>query len=345
MGVRALTGDGGGQGRYVVVGGAGFIGSHVVDRLLDDDATRAVVVYDNFSSGRARHLEHRRADARLTVIEGDAGDVPALADAVAGHGVVVHLAANPDIARAASEPAIDFDQGTVLTHGVLEAMRRAGTRRILYASGSGVYGDLGEREADEDTGPMRPISTYGASKLASEALIAAYCHMFGFSGLAFRMGNVVGPRQTHGVGLDFLAKLGADPGHLDILGDGRQSKSYIHVSDALAAIRLADAKCPDRFRAFNVATGDYITVKEIADLAVECLGLKAGSVAYRFTGGDRGWKGDVPVVRLDCRRIRDLGWTCRLGSRDAMRAALKALAEDARIADAGAAATGTRAAP
>lgn len=326
--------DGGARRRYVIVGGAGFIGSHMVDRLLDDDATEAVTVYDNFSSGRDGHIAHRRDDARLTVVRADAGDGRRLAEAVAGHGVVVHLAANPDIARAVEEPAIDFDQGTVLTHRVLEAMREAGCRRILYASGSGVYGDRGDAEAAEDSGPMLPISTYGASKLASEAMIAAYCHMFGLTGCAFRMGNVVGRRQTHGVGLDFVRKLRADPRRLDILGDGRQSKSYIHVSDAVAAIVHADRHCPEPFGVFNVATGDYISVREIAELAADSLGLDAAAVDFRFAGGRRGWAGDVPVVRLDCRRLRDLGWRCRHGSREAVRLSLKALVEDARIAGA-----------
>ncbi|HEX9568064.1 MAG TPA: NAD-dependent epimerase/dehydratase family protein [Rhodospirillales bacterium] len=320
--------------RYVIVGGAGFIGSHLVDYLLDDKGTRAVTVYDNFSSGRDWHLEHRLGDKRLSVVRADAADRRRLARAIAGHGAVVHLAANPDIARAATEPAIDFDQGTVLTHNVLESMRTAGCRRILYASGSGVYGDRGDKVVTEDSGPMLPISTYGASKLASEAMISAYCHMFGMTGCAFRMGNVVGARQTHGVGLDFLTKLRANPRRLEILGDGRQSKSYIHVSDAIAAILHVEQHCRKPFQAFNVATGDAITVKEIADEAAASLGLDAAAVECRFTGGSRGWAGDVPVVRLDCRRIRDLGWRCRLGSRRAVRLSLKALVEDARIADA-----------
>lgn len=323
-----------GGGRYVVVGGAGFIGSHIVDHLLDDAATEGVTVYDNFSSGRDWHLDHRRGDKRLNVVRADAADRRRLANAVAGHGIVVHLAANPDIARAATEPAIDFDHGTALTHNVLEAMRATQCRRILYASGSGVYGDRGDQEIDEDSGPMLPISTYGAGKLASEAMISAYCHMFGLTGCAFRMGNVVGARQTHGVGLDFIRKLRADPKRLDILGDGRQSKSYIDVADAIAAIACADAHCRQSFRVFNVATADAITVREIADEAAAALGLDAAAIEYRFAGGSRGWSGDVPVVRLDCRRIGALGWRCRLTSRQAVRLSLKALVEDARIAGA-----------
>src|SRR6185437_9048915 len=147
-----------------------------------------------------------------------------------------HLASNPDIARAATEPEIDFYQGTVLTNNVVEAMRRAGVSRILYASGSGVYGEIGDTEAQEDFGPLIPVSTYGASKLAGEALISSYCSMFGLTACIFRFGNVVGPRQTHGVGFDFVRRLAADPTELRILGDGQQSKSYVHVSDVISAV-------------------------------------------------------------------------------------------------------------
>ncbi len=314
--------------RFIIVGGAGFIGSHIADSLLEDGAIQGLTIYDNFSSGREEFIQHLADDPRLNVVKADAGDVDALTDAMAGVDVAVHLAANPDIARAATEPAIDFDEGTVLSHNVLEAMRRSGCKRILYASGSGVYGDLGELEAKEDHGPVLPISTYGASKLASEAMISAYCHMFGLSACIFRFGNVVGPRQTHGVGLDFIKKLRQDPGRLSIQGDGNQSKSYIHVSDVVNAILLVNERCQDPLGVFNAATGDYITVREIADLAVECLGLKAGSVEYSFSGGRRGWQGDVPVVRLDCGRIQKLGWTCQNSSNEAIRLSLAALAKE-----------------
>ncbi len=316
------------KARFIIVGGAGFIGSHFTDHLLADKKTEAVTVYDNFSSGRDWHIEHHLADSRLTVIKADAGDTGKLADAMTGHEVVIHLAANPDIARAVTEPAIDFDEGTVLSHHVLEAMRRSGCGRILYASGSGIYGDLGDTEVVEDHGPLRPISTYGASKLASEALISAYCHMFGLSGCIFRFGNVVGPRQTHGVGYDFIAKLRDDPSRLEILGDGNQSKPYIHVDDVVSAVMRANGHCRDNLGIFNVATDDAITVREIADLVVESLGLEKDSVEYAFSGGARGWSGDVPVVRLNCARIEKLGWSCRDQSLAAMRRALEALLEE-----------------
>jgi UDP-glucose 4-epimerase len=316
--------------RYFLVGGAGFIGSHFVDRLLSEPETTRVTVYDNFSSGRDWHLANHEGDERLVVVRDDAKDLEALTSAMAAHDVVVHLASNPDIARAMIEPAVDFDEGTLLTHHVVEAMRRTETPRVLYASGSGVYGDLGEREIDEDWGPLVPISTYGASKLAGEALISAYSFMLGLSGLVFRFGNVVGPRQTHGVGFDFVRRLFDDATTLQILGDGRQSKSYIHVEDVVEAVLVADRSATGEYDAFNVATGDYITVTEIADLAVETVGLDPAEVRYEYTGGERGWRGDVPVVRLKTDRIRRLGWRNRRSSREALQDSMQALVEEAR---------------
>lgn len=210
-------------------------------------------------------------------------------------------------------------------------MRVSGVGRILYASGSGVYGDLGEREAEEDHGPLLPISTYGASKLSGEALIACYSFMFGLSGCAFRFGNVVGARQTHGVGFDFVRQLLRDPGELHILGDGTQSKSYIHVEDVVNAVLLAQANTSKPYEVYNVATGDYITVMEIAGIAVSVVGLDPEAVRFVYSGGNRGWKGDVPIVRLNTDRIRALGWTCRRNCREALRASLLELIADERI--------------
>jgi UDP-glucose 4-epimerase len=313
-----------------IVGGAGFIGSHFTDRLLGDRATRRVTLYDNFSSGREWHYAHHANDDRFRVVRGDVKELERLRAAMTGHDVVIHLASNPDIARAQTEPDIDFREGTHLTQNVLEAMRTTSARRILYASGSGVYGDLGELSVHEDHGPLVPISTYGASKLAGEALISSYVHMFGFTGFAFRFGNVVGPRQTHGVGFDFVRFLLADPSRLAILGDGTQSKSYVHVSDIVEAVLVAHRTCTLPYQAFNVATGDYITVREIAELAVEVLGLAPGTTRFEYGGGNRGWKGDVPIVRLDTERIKALGWRCRHDTRAALRASLRELVVDAR---------------
>jgi UDP-glucose 4-epimerase len=316
--------------RVCIVGGAGFIGSHFTDRLLGANTTELVTVFDNFSSGREWHLAPHKGDPRLQIVRGDAADLEHLTRAMEGMDTIIHLASNPDIARAVTEPAIDFHAGTFLTHNVVEAMRLSGVPRILYASGSGVYGDLGDLEADEDHGPLIPISTYGASKLAGEALISSYCAMFGLNGCVFRFGNVVGPRQTHGVGFDFIRSLVKDPDHLRVLGDGRQSKSYVHVSDVVEAVLLAAVAASGPLTTFNVATGDYITVSEIAQLAIETVGLDRARTQLEFTGGDRGWSGDVPVVRLSTTRIRRLGWTNSLSTREALRASLQSMVEETR---------------
>jgi UDP-glucose 4-epimerase len=321
--------------RFFIAGGAGFIGSHFTDRLLCDKSVEAVTIYDNFSSGREWHYAHHEQDRRLRVICGDVKDLAALERNMEGHDTVIHLASNPDIARAAVEPDIDFREGTFLTQQVVEAMRRTRTPNLLYASGSGVYGDLKDFEAYEDLGPLVPVSTYGASKLAGEALIASYCAMFDLRACAFRFGNVVGARQTHGVGFDFIRRLRVQPDRLRILGDGQQSKSYIHVDDVVEAVLLAhhrsSALNEKPFQVFNVATGDYVTVTEIARLAIEVAELSEDQVRLEYTGGDRGWKGDVPVVRLNTDRIRGLGWTCKRNTRQALCVALNSMLADSRL--------------
>ena len=311
-----------------VSGGAGFIGSHLTRKLLSNPATKRVVVYDNFSSGQEWHLAPLQGDERLQIVRGDLKDVESVTAAMAGCDTVFHLAANPDIAKAVTQPDIDFWEGTYLAQNVIEGMRRTGAKRILYTSGSGVYGENANVAFAENHGPCMPISTYGASKLACEALICAYCHMFDMTARAFRFANVVGPRQTHGVGYDFVRRLRADPTQLRILGDGSQSKSYIHVEDVLEAIFTADRECQARFDVFNVATGDYISVTEIADLAADVCGLAPGSVVHNYTGGDRGWKGDVPVVRFDSSKIESFGWKCRRNSAAAVRDAMASMFEE-----------------
>lgn len=308
-----------------VVGGAGFIGSHFVDALLRDASIGRVTIFDNFSSGRERHVARQMGDSRVRVFRGDVRDLEALMAGMAEHDVVIHLASNPDIARAVAEPEIDFYQGTALTNNVVEAMRRSGVGRLWYASGSGVYGERGETVLREDSAPLQPVSTYGASKLAGEALIASYCAMFGLTACAFRFANVVGARQTHGVGFDFLNRLRDEPTRLRILGDGRQTKSYVHVSDVVAAVLLANTTVGSGFHVWNVATEDSITVTEIAEMAAGVMGIDP-LPQFEYTGGDRGWKGDVPVVRLDASRMRGLGWKPRFTSREAMRLSLEDMA-------------------
>ena len=317
-----------GWSNVFVSGGAGFIGSHLVRWLLKDQRVQRVVIFDNFSSGQLSYIQEVSDDPRLEIAKADLKELSAVTSAMAGCDTVFHLAANPDIARAVTQPDIDFWEGTYLTQHVLEAMRANKVRKIFYTSGSGVYGENPDVAFREDYGPCLPISTYGASKLACEGLIAAYCHMFDLCGRAFRFANVVGPRQTHGVGYDFVRRLQADPTRLRILGDGTQKKSYIHVDDVLAAMRVADKRATARYEVFNVATDDYITVREIADLAVQISDLPPGKTAYEFAGGDRGWKGDVPVVRFDCAKIKSLGWRARRTSAEAVTDAMKAMREE-----------------
>lgn len=311
-----------------VSGGAGFVGSHLVRRLLRSEGAERVVIYDNFTSGQRSYLEGLTDDSRLTVIEADLKEVERVCEAMTGCDTIFHLAANPDIAKAITQPDIDFWEGTYLTQNVLEAMRQTEARRIFYTSGSGVYGEDPSVEFPESYGPCIPISTYGASKLASESLIASYCHMFGLVGRAFRFANVVGPRQTHGVGYDFIRRLKDNPTTLRILGDGTQRKSYIHIDDVLEAIFLVGAGEMRPYDVFNVATEDYVTVREIADMAVKISGLQPGETRYDFSGGDRGWKGDVPVVRFDCSKIRALGWRNRRSSAEALTAAMEAMRKE-----------------
>jgi UDP-glucose 4-epimerase len=320
------------RARVIIVGGAGFIGSHFTDVLLADEQTEQVTLYDNFSSGKQWHYADHADDERLTVVHADANDLDAICLAVAGHDLIIHLASNPDIAAAVTNPAIDFDRGTIITHHVVEAMRRTGVPRIAYASGSGVYGDLGAREATEDHGPLIPVSTYGASKLAGESLISAYAHMFDRQGLVFRFGNVVGRRQTHGVGFDFVRRLRDDPTHLVVLGDGTQSKSYVLATDVVAAVLTAlDASLQVPFASFNVASGDYVTVREIVRLAIDVVGLDLADTRVEYGRQPRGWKGDVPVVRMSTSRIRALGWGPSAGSASALRASMEAMSNDLAV--------------
>ena len=314
--------------RAFVAGGAGFVGSHLVEALLRC-STGHVVVYDNLTSGTKSRLRSVLDHERFHLVISDIGAFDDLVDAMQGCDHVFLLASNPDIALAVEDPAIDFWQGTYLTHNILEAMRVNAVARITYASGSGVYGDQGETEVDEEFGPLIPISTYGASKLASEAMIAAYAHMFDIDAVVFRAANVVGPRQTHGITYDFVRRLMKDPSQLQILGDGSQSKSYIHVRDVVGAIMLLTEQGWDGFEIFNVGNGDHITVSEIADLVVERMGLQ--KIPYSYTGGDRGWRGDVPIVRLQSRKLASRGWQWTYNSRQAIIASIDAMIDEATM--------------
>ncbi len=318
-----------GQTRNVfITGGAGFVGSTFIERLVKLPDIGKITVFDRNAQNPERS-RIKATDTRIRLVAGDLQDLAFVTREAAGHDTIIHLASNADIARAEKEPTIDFHQGTVLTQNILEAARINGVKCILYASGSGVYGECAEA-LKEDTRRFQPISTYGASKLAGEALLSAYCHMFEMRGTVLRFANIVGARQTHGVAFDFVKKLQANPGELHILGDGKQTKSYISVDDACDAAWLAHERGDKSFDVFNVAGNDTISVNEIAQLAIEETVGKGAEVALKFTGSDRGWRGDIPVVRLNTDKIRALGFTPKLSSREAIRVAIIGIIEATR---------------
>ncbi|HEY5536954.1 MAG TPA: NAD-dependent epimerase/dehydratase family protein [Ignavibacteria bacterium] len=314
--------------KYFIVGGAGFIGSHLSKKLLQE-ADVFVRIYDNFSSGKMFHLEEIVGNPNFDIVKADVKELQQLTDSMKGSDVVFHFASNPDISKAIKQPDIDFWEGTYLTNNVIEAMRINKVKNLIYASGSGVYGDIGYIETAEDYSPLLPISTYGASKLACEALISSYCFMFDINAAAFRFANVVGPHQTHGVGYDFIRKLLDDKNQLEILGDGSQSKSYIYVYDIIDALQTVEGNYLKGYSYYNVATEDYITVNEIADIVINIMNLK--NVKFKHTGGDRGWKGDVPIVRLNSEKIRKLGWKNRFNAYQAINESVKSMYQDALL--------------
>lgn len=309
--------------RYFISGGAGFIGSHLAKAILNEESDAYVVVFDNFSSGKTRHLKGEENNKKLKIIKGDIKSMASLLKAMKGADTVYHFASNPDIAMAVTRPDIDFWEGTYLTNNILEAMRMLKVKKILYASGSGVYGDAGKTEVSEDYPFKVPISTYGASKLSGEALISSYCYMFDMDGISFRFANVVGPHQTHGVGYDFVRKLIKNCKELAVLGDGKQSKSYIYITDVINAMRLLEKEHPKGFSCYNVSTLDYLKVKEIADIVVRVMGLK--QVRCSYMGGKRGWKGDVPIVRINSQKLRKMGWKNQYSSCEAMRKSIESI--------------------
>jgi len=307
--------------RALVTGGAGFIGSHLIDKLIVNGSH--VTAYDNLSSGLRENISHNFRNSRFRFIEADLLEVENVKKAVRGCDMVFHMASNPDISKGMIQTDLDLKQGVLTLYNVLESMRLAGVKKIFFPSGSGVYGDVGTTPTDECFGPLLPISLYGTSKLACEALINAFCHMFDMQAWIARLANIVGARQTHGVVLDFIRKLRQNPDELEVLGDGTQSKSYVHVSDCVEAIMFIIDHSADRVNIFNVASSDYVKVTSIARIVVEEMGL--GNVRFRYTGGSRGWKGDVPKVRMDVSKINALGWKSSMTSEEAVRLAVNEL--------------------
>ena len=311
--------------KYFVTGGAGFIGSNIVHKLLQDK-NNCITIYDNFSSGRRSHIEDCLKDKRVRLIEGDLLNLSLLDRSIKGHDFVFHFAANADIAKSMIVTDLDLKLGIITTYNVVEAMRINGIKMIAYSSGSGIYGDVGKINTSENYGPLVPISMYGASKLGAEGIISAFSHLYDMKAWIFRFANMVGKRQTHGICFDFIRKLKQEPTRLEILGDGTQSKSYIHVSDVIEAMLFIIKNTKNKVNIFNVATDSYITVTEIAKIVVEEMGLN--KVKFVYTGGDRGWKGDVPIVRFDLTKIHTLGWKAKYNSREAITLSIKELLKE-----------------
>jgi len=308
---------------YFVTGGCGFIGSHVVDRLITGGS---VVVYDNLSSGKKEFVAGHTRKKNFKFVKADLLDKAALIKAMRGADVVFHMAANPEIRIGETSPEVDFKQGVVVTYNVLEAMRHLGVKKIVFASSSTVLGELTVRPTPEDYAPMKPISIYGASKLACEGFISAYCHMFGMQAWIFRFANIVGKRGTHGILVDFLRKLEKDKKSLEVLGDGRQRKSYLLVEDVADGMVFAFRRAKDSVNIFNLGTEDDIQISKIARIVLKKLGL--AKIKIRYTGGRRGWQGDVPLMLLDTARMKKLGWRVRYGSQFAVEKAVDALIQE-----------------
>jgi UDP-glucose 4-epimerase len=289
--------------RAFVTGGAGFIGSNLVDRLLAEGV--AVVGYDNFSTGLPEFIAEARTHPAFTFIEGDLLASDALTRAMAGADIVFHLAANADVRFGLEHPRKDLDQNTIASFNVLEAMRANGVGKIAFSSTGSVYGEASVIPTPEDAPFPRQTSLYGASKLACEGMIEAYAEGFGLNTWIFRFVSILGPRYTHGHVFDFYKKLLADPDHLDVLGNGHQRKSYLHIEDCISAMLRAVGSARGKVNVFNLGTDEYCEVNDSIGWITSYLGLTPALV---YSGGDRGWVGDNPFIFLDTARIRALDW-------------------------------------
>lgn len=294
-----------------VTGGAGFIGSNLVNRLLQDG--HSVVSYDNFSTGQERFLDQACNSSKFTLIRSDIIDLDVITRAMNGAEFIFHLAANADVRFGTEHPRKDLDQNTIATFNVLEAMRANGIRDIAFSSTGSIYGEPDVFPTPEIAPLPIQTSLYGASKLACEGLIEAYCEGFGFQGYIFRFVSILGERYSHGHVFDFYKSLRANPNELKILGNGHQRKSYLYVQDCLDAMLLAIEKSQDKVNIFNLGTDEYCQVNDSIGWITSQLGLNP---KLSYTGGERGWIGDSPFIFLDCGKIRGLGWKPKLSIRE-----------------------------
>jgi len=304
----------------VVTGGAGFIGSHLVDALVARGDR--VTVIDSLAAGLktniASHLEKNRVDLVVTDLLSDGWQ-----EGFEGADRIYHLAADPDVRQSALSPAGPVNNNILATFRVLEAMRFHHVPEIVFTSTSTVYGDATVIPTPEEYAPLEPVSVYGASKLACEALISAYCHSFSMRAWNFRFANIIGSRSGHGVIIDFVTKLKNNPRELEILGDGKQIKSYLDVQECVDAMLFSVDHAGAKVTTLNIGSEDWIDVKTIADIVAG--EMRCSGARYRFTGGERGWVGDVPRMQLSLSRIKALGWRPQRGSEESVRMAVKAI--------------------
>lgn len=314
--------------RCFVTGGAGFIGSNLVDRLLKDGHT--VVAYDNLSTGRKEFLGSAEQSSGFSLHRGDMLDPAQLSQAVAGADIVFHLAANADVRFGLEHPRRDLEQNTIATFNLLEAMRQNGVRRIAFSSTGSVYGEAETFPTPERTSFPIQTSLYGASKLAGESLIQAYCEGYGFTGHIFRFVSILGERYSHGHVFDFYKQLRENPGQLRVLGNGHQRKSYLYIQDCIDAILLAVEKSTRKVSVFNLGTDEYCEVNQSIAWISKHLEVEP-SLAY--AGGERGWVGDSPFIFLDCSAIRSLGWTPKVSIQEGVITTLRYLQANSWLLD------------
>jgi len=315
--------------KFLITGAAGFIGSSLADRLIE--AGHDVTGYDNFSTGQEVFLEKAGLSPHFKLVRGDTLDLPALTDAVAGVDFVFHLAANADVRFGTEHPRKDLEQNTIATFNILEAMRANGVKRIGFSSTGSIYGEAQVFPTPENAPFPVQTSLYGASKLAGEGMIQAYCEGFGFQGYIFRFVSIMGERYTHGHVFDFYKNLLRDSSKLNVLGDGRQRKSYLYVQDCVDAILNVIEKAQDRVNIFNLGTNEYCEVNESIGWICEAMGYKPELI---YSGGTRGWIGDSPFIFLDTQKVQSLGWKPKLTIKESVLKTLAYLQENSWLLEA-----------
>ena len=302
----------------VVTGGAGFIGSHLVDTLVAQG--NEILVIDSLCAGRKETIAQHIDSCKVRFVKKDLLS-DGWQDTIEGADRLFHLAADPDVRQSAVSPDPTLQNNIIATYRILESMRLHDVPELVFTSTSTVYGDATVIPTPETYTPLEPISVYGATKLACEALISAYCHSFGMKAWVFRFANIIGSRSGHGVITDFIQKLEKNPAELEILGDGRQTKSYLEVHECVAAMLFAVGHARDSVNTFNIGSEDWIDVRSIAEIVIEEMHIPGPK--FIFTGGERGWVGDVPRMQLAVDRIKALRWKPQLGSRESIRIAVR----------------------